>query len=164
MSSILTPQYFQQIETITKSSVYSMCYKSSSDGLSPKAFHDKCDGLSPTVTIILSKAKGVFGGFTYATWDGTELKEDPKAVLFSLKQDKIFEIKKGMPAINTSPLYLPRFGKEDIVISEKDSYTRFNLRQHTMTDKFDDSLEDSETKNYFDIEEIEVYHMKEKEV
>jgi len=60
--------------------------RASRDGFEPKTFHEKCKK-KPTVTIILTNHKHVFGGFTTQSWSITKkrYKRDPEAFLFLLK-------------------------------------------------------------------------------
>lgn len=73
--------YFK-FEKWTNCSLGDICYKSSIDGLSSGAFHLKCDKYTPTLTLIEVKNGAVLGGFTRASWKGTELKYDNSAFLF----------------------------------------------------------------------------------
>ena len=50
-----------------------------------KAFHNKCDYFSKTLTIVKS-GSNIFGGYTEQTWDSNSVfKKDINAFLFSLK-------------------------------------------------------------------------------
>lgn len=161
ISTILTPDYFERIEQITNSKIISLCYRSSRDGLDPKVFHNKCDGLKPTVTLIQSQKNSVFGGFTHASWDGSEFKEDPKAFLFS--PHKVFPIIEGKIAISAFPNLLPTFGEDDIVTTVARCYTRNQLKSYNSTWKSDNyfsSLYDAH--DYFELKDLEVFHMKDK--
>jgi hypothetical protein len=48
-----------------------LLYRASIDGFTTKAFHDLCDNLPNTVTIIRNSLYFVFGGFTSARWSST---------------------------------------------------------------------------------------------
>jgi hypothetical protein len=48
---------------------WSLLYRATRDGFDPKDFHSKCDGKSPTLTILKSKEyEFVFGGYTESAW------------------------------------------------------------------------------------------------
>ena len=79
---------------------YKIIYKSSIDGDNIKNFHSNCDG-EENVLIIIETNKGYkFGGFTAVGFDssGCELRDD-KAFLFSIDNQKIYEILPGNNAI-----------------------------------------------------------------
>lgn len=46
---------------------FDLLYSGARDGMTPRAFHQRCDGEGPTLTLIWSK-EHVFGGYTTAEW------------------------------------------------------------------------------------------------
>ncbi len=73
-----------------------MKYRASRDGWQPENFHDKCDGIPNTLTIIKSTKGNIFGGFTEQAWNSyDEFVADPNAFIFSLinKEYKPFKAK-----------------------------------------------------------------------
>lgn len=159
MSTILSANYFERIETISQTKFLSLCYKSSRDELNVNIFHKKCDGLKPTITVIYSKNDFIVSGFTHASWDGNELKQDPNAVLIS--PSKVYPVLKNKPAINASPNLFPTFGKDDIFVSTTSCYIRGNLNAYDDQRKHDLYYQyNNESKDYFEIQELEVFQMK----
>ena len=67
-----------------------LLYKATRDGFSAKAFHDRCDNIPNTVTIIKNNLNFIFGGYTAARWtsNGTYM-PDPKSFIFSLRRNGI---------------------------------------------------------------------------
>jgi hypothetical protein len=62
-------------------------YRASRDGFTAKAFHDRCDNVPNTVTIIRNNLNFIFGGFTSARWSSTHVyMNDPSAFIFSLRR------------------------------------------------------------------------------
>jgi hypothetical protein len=60
-------------------------YAGSRDGFSNQAFHENCDGFSPTLTLVLLHNGRLFGGFTAVPWSSISGPHpDPQAFLFSL--------------------------------------------------------------------------------
>ena len=60
-------------------------YAGSRDGFSNQAFHENCDGLSPTLTLVLLHNGKLFGGFTTVPWSSINGPHpDQQAFLFSL--------------------------------------------------------------------------------
>ena len=46
-----------------------LLFRASRDGDTIKAFHDRVDGISPTISLIETKTNYIFGGFTDHAWD-----------------------------------------------------------------------------------------------
>jgi hypothetical protein len=64
-----------------------LLYRASRDGFTTKAFHDRCDNVPNTVTIIRNNSNFIFGGFTSARWSSANVyMNDPNAFIFSLRR------------------------------------------------------------------------------
>jgi hypothetical protein len=52
---------------------FELLYHGSRDGMTPAAFHDKCDGKGPTLVLVAGQSEGqpvcVFGGYAGASWE-----------------------------------------------------------------------------------------------
>ncbi|EDO48431.1 predicted protein [Nematostella vectensis] len=60
------------------------CYHANSDGRNFTVFHENCDGIGPTVTIVRVR-NYVFGGYSSVSWkDDCRFYKSPKSFLFSL--------------------------------------------------------------------------------
>lgn len=99
-------------------------YRGSRDGFKSENFHNKCDGLSNTLTVIQTENKAVFGGYTGACWskDGGFV-EDQYSLLFSyyntLNKKLIFECNRSLEAIYCEPNSGPSFGYNDLFIANE---------------------------------------------
>jgi hypothetical protein len=121
------PQILKEFDTKT----WRLLYRGTRDGFGSSHFHSKCDRQSNTVTIILTTAGYIFGGFTPIAWDSSNTyKADNtgKSFLFSLKnprnaEPKIFPLSNASCAIYCYPSYGPAFG------SNCDIYVRDNCDQ-----------------------------------
>lgn len=154
IKSFITKQDMLKIENWSKCIFDKPCYRASEDSLSPKIFHEQCDGYKPTVTLIKSKMRGeVFGGFTRASWDGNNVKFDNSAFLFSLTLNSIFPIYVNMPAINTSPDYYPCFGTTDILLKPGSYTISSNIQSYNTYNKDISEI-------YFELLDLEVFKMK----
>ena len=90
-------------------------YRATRDGFSAQDFHNKCDGIENTFTVVKSEYGNIFGGFTEKAWDSSDkYYADPKAFIFSLvnKENKPFKVNctNGADAIGCSSSYGPSFG------------------------------------------------------
>ncbi|CAF4149393.1 unnamed protein product [Rotaria sp. Silwood2] len=64
---------------------WELIYKATRDGFSTEAFHKKCDKKGPTMTIIKSAKKFIFGGCTSVSWSlDCGPKKDTQVFLFTL--------------------------------------------------------------------------------
>lgn len=105
-----------------------MLFSADQDGKSASAFHAKCDGKYPTLTIIQSENGCIFGGFTFLAWDSSSgyKKNDTAAFVFSLDKKKKFDCTNQEYVISCGPRALSVFGGgSDIYIGD------YNYRCHT---------------------------------
>ena len=99
---------------------FELIYKASKNGDNAKNFHQNCDGKHPTVTIIKSRNGHTFGGYLSVPFfsDGESFL-DESAFLFSLTNNKKFNIRNKEPAVLNDGLSGPNFGKKDLEISSE---------------------------------------------
>ena len=107
-----TPQYdsklitnISQIELIktgiknydnSKKIKLSLLFRASRDGDTIKAFHDRVDGISPTISLIETKTNYIFGGFTDHAWDSKSgCVKTNNTFMFSFNKKKIYIGKNG---------------------------------------------------------------------
>jgi hypothetical protein len=109
-----------------------LLYKATRDGFTVKAFHDLCDNVPNTVTIIRNNLNFIFGGFSSARWSSTLGSiSDSNAFIFSLRRNGVLNnyklmIKSGETynAIYGLSSYGPTFGGgRDIYIGDKSNTT-----------------------------------------
>ncbi|CAF1033147.1 unnamed protein product [Brachionus calyciflorus] len=68
-----------------RNSKFKLIYRATRDGFSAANFHQKCDNISSTLTIIQTSTGEVLGGYTEQAWDSSaSYKYDPDAFGFSL--------------------------------------------------------------------------------
>ena len=104
-------------------SEWKLLYRASDDGFKSNVFHEKCDNIPNTVSIIRSSNGYVFGGFTTQAWDssGTN-KQDENAFIFSMiNQGNISRKFPIRPHNASEAIYCdvncgPCFGSEDFTI------------------------------------------------
>ena len=96
---------------------FSLVFSTNIDGSSSaQSFHRHCDGVSPTVTIVMDTNGYKFGGYTTSTWNescqGASYARDPDAFIFNLtKKLKYVQPNKfGKFSIFRSKSYGPTFG------------------------------------------------------
>eukprot|EP00347_Sterkiella_histriomuscorum_P017890 403347584 len=69
---------------------FELLFQGSDYDFKANKFHEKCDGISPTLIFILSDSGNVFGGYTRKAWQSNyELKQDKCAFLF-IKQNYLY--------------------------------------------------------------------------
>ena len=85
-------------------------------------FHKICDGKGPTITIVRSELKKLFGGYASISWNSNGWSSAPGSFLFSLnKQTKHIIDKNEKIAIRGNAEYGPSFGGSDLILSYKGS-------------------------------------------
>ena len=92
-----------------------LIYKGSRDGWKMSKFHELCDRMGPTLTIMKTKAGAICGGFTMQDWtsgDG-ESKSDSSAFVFRLDTKATYSPKlQSDRAIYCSRYFGPSFGND----------------------------------------------------
>jgi hypothetical protein len=154
---------------------WGLLYRASRDGFGSLDFHTKCDGKSPTLTILKAKQTGyIFGGYTSALWDGDEIQKfDRSAFIFSLTNKENLSCKINSSNYSNSIFCStesgPSFGGGDIHITDNSNtinlYNSFSdlgvVFNHPRYDYGTDEVKSFFAGSYyFQLEEIEVYQKK----
>lgn len=93
-----------------KNVIYNLLYRKSRDSDKAYAFHSKCDKIRGTLIIIKTENGLKFGGYTNETWEGNNItKRDITAFIFSLNNNKAYDIKNNVNAIFCNPNFGPCF-------------------------------------------------------
>jgi hypothetical protein len=151
---------------------WGLLYRASRDGFGSLDFHFKCDGKSPTLTILKAKQTGyIFGGFTDARWEGDEIqKYDSTAFIFSLTNRENLSCKmkstNHLKSIFCANEAGPSFGSGEIHITNNSNTNSLYESFSYLGDVYKHSLYDYGTNEatsflagsyHFQLEEIEVY-------
>ncbi|KAK8809646.1 hypothetical protein WA158_000589 [Blastocystis sp. Blastoise] len=167
---------------------HSLLYKATRDGFSSSAFHSRCDNIPGTIVIIKTVNKNnhiynLFGGYTSLSWfspndDILYGQFDPNSFLFTLKNSfnipptRFFPNNDNWSIVNSKNSHI-QFGYDgkdsrDLYIANNsnennDSFTSFNgnIGFFNTTNKGCSLFVNTNNeinKNYFVVEEIEVYH------
>ncbi len=90
-----------------------LLYRASDHGFCVKKFHEKCDGISNTLTVVRTEFDKKIGGFTPLKWsspDGHTADNSKESFIFSLSNNDKFTLQKPEYAICNSKNYGPTFG------------------------------------------------------
>lgn len=153
---------------------WGLCYRGSRDGFSAKEFHEKCDEIQDTMTIVKTTSGRIFGGYSRAAWSSTEgyvFEKDAFVFSLSNKLNKpmVFtQIAGDQRSIHCDPNFGPCFGagpdfrisdacdsNEDSLSLLGSSFTNDDLKKSS--DLAATILADRET---FQVSEIEVFQRK----
>ena len=136
--NVLTTKWLRKTRWLFKTTTRSVCgllFRGSSHGMTPRAFHQRCDQQGPTLTLIRADEGGrvcVFGGYTSEPWHSWgEFVQCADAFLFSVVGPYCsvvrFPVKKGWPgeewAMHCNSAYGPCFGYDLAVMSSSGEAT-----------------------------------------
>ena len=143
---------------------YKLLYRGTRDGMNASSFHQKCNSIPQTVSIVQTTKGYKFGGYAEKTWEngnGTCIKDD-KSFVFSIDHMKIYNHVQGKEAILHNNNFGPTFS--DCIYLEKDfsnnqnfTYDKNNANQSFSGFNRDYELNDGE--QYFSLAEIEVFQV-----
>jgi hypothetical protein len=154
---------------------WKIIYRASTDGFKAKDFHDKCDNIGETFTMIKTTNGSLFGGYTPIPWtSGGGAKWDPNTFLFSLRsasrKDPVKMKNDGSYSANTYSIYClkkagPTFGGGcDICIANNSNVNTQSLSNFGHSFTLNGYVYDTEEAKsflagslYFQVSEIEVF-------
>jgi hypothetical protein len=151
---------------------WDILYRASRDGFDSMNFHSKCDGKSPTLTLLKAKQTGfIFGGYTGACWEGDEIQKfDSNSFIFSLTNKENLSCKINSTNYSKSIFCAaesgPSFGGGDIHIEDNSNTSNLFNSFSDLGDVYNHPRYDYGTDEarsflagsyYFQLEEMEVY-------
>jgi hypothetical protein len=150
-----------------------LLYRGSDNGFAASNFHNRCDEIANTLTVILTTNGCIFGGFTPIAWDskGAYKPDSTKeSFLFQIKDSRDsaprkFALSNSSYAIYCNESYGPTFGHgHDIHVSDccnqnANSYTRLGCGY--MNDTELNEYEVFTGGRLFTVKEIEVFKITE---
>ena len=143
---------------------YKLLYRGTRDGMNPSSFHQKCNSIPQTVSIVQTTKGYKFGGYAEKTWEnhnGIWIKDD-KSFVFSIGHMKIYNNVQGKEAILHNNDYGPSFCgciqiKKDFSNNENYTYDKNSANQYFSGFNSDYELNDGERN--FSLAEIEVFQV-----
>ena len=143
---------------------YKLLYRGTRDGMNPSSFHQKCNSIPQTVSIVQTTKGYKFGGYAEKTWEnhnGIYIKDD-KSFVFSIDHMKIYNHVQGTDAILHKNNYGPTFNaciylKKDFSNNENGNYDKNKANEYFSGFNRDYELNDGE--QYFSLAEIEVFQV-----
>ena len=142
---------------------YKLIYRATEDGDTAKNFHENCDGIFGTLTIIKTRGGWVFGGYTTTSWDSDEQneKKDLDSFVFSVNLEKIYyATEKEDYSIycdkNKGPCFIGMFSIEKNILDMKSFISPWNVQCYegeTLTGEINGGKMD------FYVEELEVFQV-----
>ena len=142
---------------------YKLIYRASEHGEESEDFHERCDDIEGTLTIIKTKEGNIFGGYTSLSWDPEEEaeKKDEDAFVFSLNLEKLyFESGKKDYSIfcdkSKGPCFVGMFAVQEYIFNTKSYINPWGIQCFSGEKT---NYEINEGKNDFFIEELEVFQV-----
>ena len=148
---------------------FTLLYKASEDGDDVKTFHNLCDNMGNTVTLIVTEDNWIFGGYTDVVWESDDdpsywsYRHSNQSFLFSITLHKKYPIVLRDKAIFCSSMNGPTFGYGfDFALSNK-----FLTKESTCNAPFsygnmERNNEFNGGKKMFIVKEVEVFRIEEK--
>lgn len=128
---------------------FPLVYRASRDGFKARDFHDSCDKVGPTITVIQSTEGYLFGGYSPVSWNSSEIwATHPQCFLFTLTNPHafpatIYPLKPTSKGILCHSGYSAVFGSTDICL-----FSDSHKNDHSYI-SFPTSYEDSSGKGCF---------------
>ena len=136
-----------------------LIYRATKDGDSSTVFHNKCDNIKFTLTLVKTNIGPILGGYTSENWSGNGYKSDNKAFCFSLDLKKIYRNKKTGDAIFCSSGQSATFGNYFFCVYNN-CLSKGGMMNDTLNRNYDNQQKENEINNgekYFGIAEVEVF-------
>ena len=144
---------------------YKLLYRGTRDGMNAFSFHQKCNSIPNTITVIQTTKGYKFGGYAEQTWenhsDGSWIKDD-KSFVFSIDYMKIYNHVNGTDAILHNNSYGPSFQYCIYLyndFSKNKNYTDVKNNANSNYSGFNRDYELNDGERYFSVSEIEVFQI-----
>ena len=102
---------------------FKLIYRASENEFSIQKFHQKCDGVANTLTVIWTEFDRKIGGFTPLKWDISNsygVDNSKESFIFSLTHNDKFTLQNPEKAIYNGQSYGPIFGDgHDLLVYDK---------------------------------------------
>ena len=142
---------------------YKLLYRASEHGGYVKKFHDRCDGINGTLTVIKTIEDNVFGGYTTASWDSKNenKKSDLYSFVFSINLSKIYFVSKISDNSllcdrKQGPCFIGMFHVNDNFLNECSYINPWNVQCYSGESQ---KYEINGGKNEFIVKELEVFQV-----
>ena len=144
---------------------YKLLYRGTRDGMNASSFHQKCNSIPNTISIIQTTKGYKFGGYAEQTWENnskaTWIKDD-KSFVFSIDYMKIYNHVNGTNAILHNNNYGPSFQyciylRNDF--SKNENYTYDKNNANRLYSGFNRDYELNGGEKNFSVAEIEVFQI-----
>ena len=138
-----------------------LLYRATRDGDSSSSFHNKCDNIRGTLTLVKTKIGLKFGGYTEQFQNSSEYQKDDRAFCFSIDLKKRYNNKKTNCSIYCNKEYLSCFGNA-IFWLYNNCFSRGGFMNDGLNIRYDNQKIENEINNgngKFGVVEVEVYEV-----
>ena len=157
-----------------KNITFKLLYRATKDGNSPESFHQKCDNIKGTLTIMKTSKGMRFGGYTECTWNadpkkGGQNKKDNNGIGFCYSLD-LFKIYNNTNEANSTIRCYEKEGPDfyggdcymfDIyfpINSNTNIYTGYTVKNNSFG-KFEKDYEINNGESKFVLQELEIFQV-----
>ena len=156
ISQIITESEYAVIQDNLniKGTTEKKCFDGVENNFNPFIFHEQCDR-SAILLLIKTDNNERIGAFTRVSFEGTEIKQDPSAVLFNIDKNKYYNLANSeYPTIVCNPDELPQFARDLEIKSNGQGINSFPINYGDIYNNYSQEL----TKDHiFNIDNLEVY-------
>ena len=160
--NLLTNRLKQMKFFENKNITFKLIFRATRDGSSPRSFHEKCDGISKTFTIIKT-IKGIkFGGYIDKKMsnNGGWVRDDEDCFLFSLTYMKIYNpVKNQMKYVLGENIVFSEFGLRDNLFEASSFNILKKDKANNFFTRFENDYEICGGEREFKVEELELFQI-----
>ena len=140
-----------------------LLFRASRDGDNNKSYHEKCDGISPSISVIKTKTGYTFGGYTDCSLNSNSgCTKTNNSFIFSFDKMKIY---KGVDGgyfhcgSDCGPWFCGCIGADGDNYFETENSYQWEINSFKYFEGFTEEYELVGGKRYFSIEEVEVFQV-----
>lgn len=124
-SLLLSKEEISFLEERMDGKIMNKCYSSNSGQLNATIFHQNCDQVGPTLTVVLTNFNEIIGGYTRVSWGNKENRPDYRSFIFNIKTKTIFRLMPFLTGIFPKPEHFPFFGTDLVFRGDGSGTTNF---------------------------------------
>ena len=159
----LITKRLKEIESFKNKKIsYKLIFRATRDGNAPKNFHEKCDGIEKTITLIKTVKGLKFGGYITYKYNSKKgwISDDEDCFIFSVNLMKIYNAingnRKYLFSQSSGPIFT-EFGIKDNLFAKSSLNIQTKVNANKYFHKFENDYEINGGENEFQAQEVELF-------